>query len=121
MKYVAGDNSAQLPPSIAISLLHQLSSSILEEASEEAKLLSLKSNSNSRGQEMGNEEVKPAVDASRSVDTGVMAAPVLNGALVDVLALQGLFVQSGRGQDFFAHADISQPPALLARTFKGAG
>lgn len=50
--------------------------------------------------------IAPAVDSSRSVDTGVMAATVLNCTLVNVLAFKCVAVQS---------------PPLLARTFKGAG
>lgn len=49
--------------------------------------------------------VAPAVDATRSVDTGVMAAAILDGTLVDVLAFKRVPVQS---------------PSLLARTFKRA-
>ena len=55
---------------------------------------------------MQNKEEKPAVDAARSVDTGVMAATVLNGTLVDVLALQCLNVQSAREQDFFLQSKL---------------
>ena len=60
-----------------------------------------KASSDSKSQEMQNKEAKPAVDAARSVDTGVMAATVLNGTLVDVLALQCVNVQSAGGQEFF--------------------
>ena len=54
----------------------------------------------SKCQEMQNEEEKPAVDTARSVDTGVMAATVLNGTLVDVLAFKCLTVQSGQEKFF---------------------
>ena len=65
---------------------------------------------------MQNKEAKPAVDAARSVDTGVMAATVLNGTLVDVLALQCLNVQSAREQDFFLQSKLwCFPTSILAR------
>ena len=66
--------------------------------------------------------IKPAGDAARSVDTGVVAATVLHDALVDVLAFKRVFVQSGE-VEFFLKFKIEiffQPPSLLAGTFKRA-
>ena len=74
----------------------------------------------------------PAIDASRSVNTSVVAASVFNKALVDVFAFELAFVQSGIGKTFLqcnsgvdvlgnvhvACFDISQPPAFFARALK---